>query len=66
MNLKEYLKPTAFESALIDIFIKVIPQLISFLIMLYVYLWIYDKYGIDRTIISLLIILILSQGRGKK
>ena len=66
MNIKEYLKPTAFESALIGIFIKVIPQLISFLIMLYVYLWIYDKYGIDRTIISLLIILILSQGRGKK
>jgi len=64
-KLEHIVKPTAFELALLNIFKKVIPQMISFLIMLYFYLWLLDAYGFERAVISLLIIIVLVTGRGK-
>ena len=51
------------EKKLIGIVKQQAPQIISFFFMLFVFMYGYDKYGINRTLIVLLILIILSLRR---
>jgi hypothetical protein len=60
-------KMTAFDHKLIDFIGDVLPSwigvVINFAILSFIYFWIYNKYGLDRTLILLLISMLLSIGR---
>jgi len=51
------------EKKLIEILKQQAPHIISFFFMLFVFMYGYNKYGMDRTLIVLLILIILSLRR---